>query len=98
HPALHSFPTRRSSDLLSRGLQRLGLVGRIRDVGESLAVDLLQDLSQVGLDRIGVAPGEVRQGLGKRSALLLVEVAHREEDPGQRSEEHTSELQSLAYL
>ena len=70
-------------DLLPRGLQRLGLVGRIRDVGESLAVDLLQHLGQVGLDRIGVAPGEVRQGLGKRPALLLVEVAHREKDPGQ---------------
>src|SRR5205823_12169579 len=62
HRDLHSFPTRRSSDL--------------RDPG-----------AKPGLHR---APG-----LGH---LLVDQVERQVAEPGSRSEEHTSELQSLAYL
>jgi hypothetical protein len=46
---------------------------------ERLAVDLLQRLGQVGIDRVGVLPVEVEHLLRQRAALLLVEVADRQE-------------------
>src|SRR5205823_7078577 len=91
HLPLHSFPTRRSSDLAisasslelsprpspSRSLRlaRAGLGGRMVEQGAQLADGVRQGFRHGTLR-------EVRQ-LRRRAA---------------RSEEHTSELQSLAYL
>src|SRR5688500_20098598 len=77
HPALHSFPTRRSSDLLP------------------------------GLFRRNVARGAPREErlLHARHLLGLLlthrpteQVGLREGESGERSEEHTSELQSPCNL
>src|SRR5262249_38082364 len=69
-------------DLLSGRFQHLGLVLRVRDVGEGLAVDLLQDLAEARLEGVWVAPGEIGDRLRQGAALLLVEVADGQEDPG----------------
>src|SRR5207248_10441324 len=75
HPALRSFPTRRSSDLGGADLSGAAAVGAAEDV----EVDLLQ----------------VRgQALGGERALLRIGVEQRRHGGGDRSEEHTSELQS----
>src|SRR5205823_12440021 len=82
HPDLHSFPTRRSSDLPDpMDLQRLR-----DDEADALAPvqrgeRILEDHHHLAPDRAHLLAGEVR------------DVASAE-----RSEEHTSELQSLAYL
>src|SRR5205823_12063262 len=90
HPHLHSFPTRRSSDLIAhpshsahptetvREGQRRGTVGRR---GHSAT-----GASEVAGDRVVVV---------RPTRKHLVDDPH---DPSYRSEEHTSELQSLAYL
>src|SRR5205823_8133186 len=90
-PDLHSFPTRRSSDLADEGLLR-HVVGQ----------------HAVPRQVIGVAPGvalacpdQVFEGrtipaLGPADGLR-VRIAHAPSS-ALRSEEHTSELQSLAYL
>src|SRR5205823_14117324 len=89
HPRhLHSFPTRRSSDLDAGPLGRLPhqrLDGSleaelVEETGPRLAGDAAHDLHRL------VHP------LGKRR------VAQSEDAGIGRSEEHTSELQSLAYL
>src|SRR5207249_10811081 len=79
HPALHSFPTRRSSDLdaVARG------VGRERRRAERLSAmiqsksDRIRDLNQTVL--------ELKEQLRRGTTPQL---------EGLRSEEHTSELQS----
>src|SRR5205814_10174490 len=77
HRALHSFPTRRSSDLaLSRELHQLGV-----DVA---------DAGHVCLDDLHAA--QILQPLEDLEAALAAVAAQR------RSEEHTSELQSLRHL
>src|SRR5205823_15122389 len=82
HRDLHSFPTRRSSDLF-------GVVGDA-DYFKSVAGVFLVELLQPGhLDLAWIAIGspEVQE------KWMAFEVLKRN-----RSEEHTSELQSLAYL
>src|SRR5205823_13806535 len=87
HLDLHSFPTRRSSDLR---LAHLHLDG--------------EDFRQRLLGRELVRHDPARGLAGRAEAAALVEVAdlhdHAVRLVGQvvRSEEHTSELQSLAYL
>src|SRR5205823_11602062 len=73
-PDLHSFPTRRSSDLPAAGADAAGRERRAGDRCER-SVD------------VAVEAGD---GVGVRSVVVHIDVA--------RSEEHTSELQSLAYL
>src|SRR5690606_40796798 len=78
HRDLHSFPTRRSSDLklgVDRGQRRLGL---------------LLGVIVRGIHRRAVAHQE-RLGIGR----LLV---HLDAHVAERSEEHTSELQSRENL
>src|SRR5437899_10097814 len=79
HPDLHSFPTRRSSDL--SGLRR-SLVAKPPASPESL------------LDRFGPHPAYTPPGgwqdESRNPAERLVKT--------HRSEEHTSELQSLRHL
>src|SRR5262245_62501502 len=82
---LHSFPTRRSSDLLAKaGAAR----GALRRLGKRKADTLVQRLrrSLAELAAIDFFPGQAqRQAKDAMSAL-------------ERSEEHTSELQSLRHL
>src|SRR5205823_14893948 len=85
---LHSFPTRRSSDLVAVPAGHL-----VADGDDPLGGD-------VHLDHLLHAAGQLVAALQRvEPPLLLVE---QEVDPLEvlavRSEEHTSELQSLAYL
>src|SRR5687767_15287959 len=75
---LHSFPTRRSSDL--------GVVdgrSRVVVIDKRLVVDVPGSRPLVQVDH-----DAVRHGGGSQGGHIIVA----------RSEEHTSELQSLAYL
>src|SRR5207248_5382579 len=69
--------------LLSSRLDDLAGVLGIRDVRDRLAAGLLEDLFQIRIDRVRVVPGDVQDLLGKRAALLLVELADGEEDAGE---------------
>src|SRR5690606_41346654 len=96
HRDLHSFPTRRSSDLEAAGgakrALQVGAVGGIEQF--EIAADRVGDVTGVGGARIGGVdiseraiglsrPDWPGQGSGERA---------------QRSEEHTSELQSRENL
>src|SRR5205823_8840336 len=87
HPALHSFPTRRSSDLPSAADTRAFDVSLIlyaeHEFNAStftarVVVSTESDLHSAIVAAIGALKGRLHGGA--------------------RSEEHTSELQSLAYL
>src|SRR5205823_12854273 len=88
HPALHSFPTRRSSDLIPILSNRtLSQTVRVKENEPTLIsgmTDREETRSIVGLPGFAEIPG-VRYAFSSKSQSL-------------RSEEHTSELQSLAYL
>src|SRR5205823_9981581 len=91
HRLLHSFPTRRSSDLSASP--------RLAALAEGLVVVLIFGstlaLAKAALAYLGpLTLSALRYCL---AALLLLPLAARRERE-QRSEEHTSELQSLAYL
>src|SRR5205823_7095824 len=89
--APHSFPTRRSSDLKEGGHRlELGGVDRTRVPRRRLHRGRDQ---QLGRQRPPLADDD-RPG-GQVAEPL---VPARDEDRHHRSEEHTSELQSLAYL
>src|SRR5205823_9319921 len=87
-PPLHSFPTRRSSDLppclhrRSRSLTAACLTVPIRRPPYVACVVPSTGRRPVALGRLADRRRRMR----------------RARRPGQRSEEHTSELQSLAYL
>src|SRR5205823_7450104 len=94
---VRSFPTRRSSDLLleplrggvhGRGPLAHGVVLALQVGGQRLHLG-----GRFGLLRtpLLLGPGEPLVQLGQVQALVS-------ERRGVRSEEHTSELQSLAYL
>src|SRR5687768_10739736 len=95
HRALHSFPTRRSSDLVAVGV---AFQQKEWESGEGLSqrgvVELAVDEALIALeefeaaDEVVVVVGGFVVGLG--------EVGAREDDD--RSEEHTSELQSRLHL
>src|SRR5205823_12551076 len=92
-PHLHSFPTRRSSDL--RWSNRLSAPARPRTwkLAPSLCVPRINTRGHVLAVMLAYL---VRRELSRAWAALDVTV---EEGLQQlRSEEHTSELQSLAYL
>src|SRR5690606_41409274 len=73
YPDLHSFPTRRSSDLIGRGLWFLRRDATVE-----------QAACQPFADRKSLFPNDVR--------------AHAPSKRTERSEEHTSELQSRENL
>src|SRR5205823_12754028 len=80
----HSFPTRRSSDL--RGGRSRGTPS-VADVGDDGEVDHRElCVRQAGLKLDVLEVG------------IDLEARQEPRDRGLRSEEHTSELQSLAYL
>src|SRR5207244_12510986 len=92
HPAFHSFPTRRSSDLrgdrdLSKGLAALQLGAQ---VGRRRAEECRGGGERVTLHREAEA--------GATAAGAAVARATRERRALRRSEEHTSELQSPDHL
>src|SRR5205823_13014507 len=90
HPHLHSFPTRRSSDLARhRGVRQPALGLRL----EVRRRRLLHELLMTPLDR-ALALVQMDDATFRVAEDLDLDVARRLE----RSEEHTSELQSLAYL
>src|SRR5205823_13167910 len=90
---LPSFPTRRSSDLVGRGsVRRVGPIER-RAVGHPIVVYQI-------LDRGVPAPGVKAVRAVVQAGMVAVAATGQEEAAQDRfrSEEHTSELQSLAYL
>src|SRR5205823_14825066 len=89
---LHSFPTRRSSDL---GERRIAVSGSVRHV--HLTVDLRDPWALLVRGALVVV---VDVALLAGCWLLSVALTGRwrPQLPPIRSEEHTSELQSLAYL
>src|SRR5205823_14758528 len=96
--APHSFPTRRSSDLRRRALAlwdtglSLNEVGRRIRCAASSVLRWLRARRRRGADglRVRFSPGRPPK-LGPTQRRRLVKLLAR-------SEEHTSELQSLAYL
>src|SRR5205823_14537250 len=92
HPALHSFPTRRSSDLSE--LSELGIVAARMTLMSSTA-DAKVRFSRSSWPR--------KRSLANRMLPTMIQVHSRVSTTfgkaiPNRSEEHTSELQSLAYL
>src|SRR5690606_41632343 len=97
HPALHSFPTRRSSDLLPRIAEALrahpalnaswrdGYIEYYEDINVGVAVDTPR----------GLLVPVIRHVDGKVPVEIHTELQALAE---QRSEEHTSELQSRENL
>src|SRR5207249_11812192 len=79
HPALHSFPTRRSSDLI----QFIGLPG-VRPSRKRLDSDN-GDVPNVQIADLRVTHGRVKRALRPNAGSVVC---------NDRSEEHTSELQS----
>src|SRR5205823_10669659 len=91
HRYLHSFPTRRSSDLLPL------FEKAIQYDLPAMAVLLCRNFpifSICGTFSFTPASGSIKEG----SAFLSLSGAALAGSRTRRSEEHTSELQSLAYL
>src|SRR5205823_13964821 len=94
---LHSFPTRRSSDLLKALEDAQHLLGWLAVCAVRHQFGIAQDGVERRAQLMAHVGEELRLVLArllKLPALILYFV----EQPHIRSEEHTSELQSLAYL
>src|SRR5207249_7479588 len=93
HPDLHSFPTRRSSDLAGA---LLCVAAVIHGKGHDVLLDALATVPDLPWQclcagRLDRDPAFVE---GLRRRVLDRDLADRVSFPGPRSEEHTSELQS----
>src|SRR5205823_12514552 len=91
-PNIHSFPTRRSSDLTVEVVERIGVDHRGhraagQDIGNKLLAHVYTTEPRTDHDRVGPLEHLGDRGLKWADAVVIG-----------RSEEHTSELQSLAYL
>src|SRR3546814_5617460 len=100
-----SFPTRRSSDLLDAAALRAEVVGVVDHPGgqpENLLLQRLQHLQVAGLRRHGDFPlgNGTRQPktTPKPPGMTCQRRHYRRADWHPRSEEHTSELQSLMRI
>src|SRR5205807_10121501 len=96
HPALHSFPTRRSSDLLAPQPNGRFLSGSLTWYHESSGASCKRH-------EACTAPGTDSEGLPRVIVVLAVLARMRRQKarsrrPASRSEEHTSELQSPCNL
>src|SRR5205823_13349856 len=89
---LHSFPTRRSSDLVLDPVLALE-VGRAGQDALAVEQDRVEHLHHAGRGRV-----EGRAGLEQVDDLGAALARPLDDRVDARSEEHTSELQSLAYL
>src|SRR5205823_10805608 len=94
HPAPHSFPTRRSSDLDESNQLRDAAVRRFR---QGAKVDFLYNIYNAHTGAGVVRPQLQTQVRLFRDGQAVFTGPLLSYDAG-RSEEHTSELQSLAYL
>src|SRR5205823_10043856 len=95
HHHLHSFPTRRSSDLSSTDREDYHQARADHDPrGHSEQIDHRRDEDEAAADteKDGEHPGEEAEGEGRDGRKIESRAVET------RSEEHTSELQSLAYL
>src|SRR5262249_62389832 len=97
HPSLHSFPTRRSSDLLAtftlgNNVENLIFTGTVAFTGNGNALDNVI-IGGVGNDTLsGNAGNDTLDGGAGNDTLS------GGDGNDTRSEEHTSELQSLTNL
>src|SRR5205823_14972412 len=96
HPHLHSFPTRRSSDLqgiLEPAFDDLDVLGSRARACEHLShhLFLAEALTDPGLGQLTIFRPRLWQSFKGIEQPHLAAIAGR-------SEEHTSELQSLTYL
>src|SRR5262245_64730912 len=82
HLDLPSFPTRRSSDL----------------VGSAMDIESVPGGVGPALRRHRVRAGLSQEGLARQAGLSLRAIRDIERGRVRRSEEHTSELQSLRHL
>src|SRR5207253_9875818 len=94
HQALHSFPTRRSSDLVWRNTLRTEVVlmgtRRIRSYEPATGKVLWELTTEEGAGRAYTGGGKAAAGGCKSTPIATPEMI--------RSEEHTSELQSRGHL
>src|SRR5205823_8646310 len=88
HPDLHSFPTRRSSDLVKFALH----------CSQPLRWHAPCPRTRKALTASGVPPHHWRSRAGTLMSIAMATTFRQEAARWVRSEEHTSELQSLAYL
>src|SRR5205823_14880113 len=97
HPRdLHSFPPRRSSDL-AMSLVRSMTPDQLHLYAVDFGAQTLASL--VNIPHCGaVIAARERDRQERLIRFLTAEVDRRRHGDGPRSEEHTSELQSLAYL
>src|SRR5205823_13765775 len=94
HPSLHSFPTRRSSDLYFNDYKKWSQTS-LDTTMNSLRAAGLQGQQ---LNNAQAVLAQLRtMSTGAGGQMQAVEVGNQIAEQ-QRSEEHTSELQSLAYL
>src|SRR5205823_12289180 len=91
----HSFPTRRSSDLVQ---MRKALTGRVLTELENLAEKTPDDFAKIWEAFGSVLKEGIYEDFERRDQLLALSRFTTTVDGSVRSEEHTSELQSLAYL
>src|SRR3546814_12194638 len=90
HVLTHSFPTRRSSDLVAIKVAFDPLAGTVEDIG-----DVPEQVFEIGLDAgVDEAASHRVEDVGDGAASEPI-VGKR---PAIRSEEHTSELQSLMRI
>src|SRR5207247_10130832 len=95
HCFLHSFPTRRSSDLLPRVLDRLALEPLGGQAGRGDGAATPERLELRVLDHTGL---EIHLDLQLHDVPALGGAHETGAHAGLRSEEHTSELQSRVDL
>src|SRR5205823_12382184 len=94
-PDLQPFPTRRSSDLELDALFKLALRGRVGVERGPVEVRADRELREIVCGSGADSNSDPSWCSGRRRWRWRVRALH---DVPQRSEEHTSELQSLAYL
>src|SRR5205823_13360500 len=95
---LHSFPTRRSSDLVLTNATVLDAKQVVGNGDGRLPMTLLDVVSQPSQQLRLLTGGDQRPPLGDPDHRHVLQHLFQPGPDLWRSEEHTSELQSLAYL
>src|SRR5205085_10107772 len=95
HPDLHSFPTRRSSDLFSDGdLRRIITDNDGSALRKPIADVMTRNPKRIGADHLASEAMAVM----RQFRIDELPVVDDSDKPVGRSEEHTSELQSQSNL